>query len=130
LQPTYAPKSNSGGQSVSERRYIIDEFFNRQYGLHNGSRQLAEALFVSERQMNRILLEYYGKNYREKLNETRGQIGCNLITSSQLSFADIAEILGYTNPANFSTFIKKTYGYSPSQLRRAAQQAEAEQDAL
>ncbi len=117
-EKTSGDPASRGGMSVSERKFIIDEFFNRKYFLPNGSAQLARELSVSERQMNRLLLEYYGKGYREKLQEARGAIGYNLLITSRYSISDISEILGYTSPANFSTFIKKQYGRAPSQIRR------------
>lgn len=118
IQDSSDDPASQDEMSPSKRKFIIDEFFNRNYFLPNGSAQLARSLCVSERQMNRLLLEYYGKSYREKLLEVRCEIGYSLLTSSQYSISDIAEILGYTSPANFSTFIKKQYGCTPSEIRR------------
>jgi len=59
-------------------------------------------------------------NYRDKLKEIRLEIALNFLSHSDKSIAQIAQLLGYGSSANFSAFIKKATGKTPSQLRKEA----------
>ena len=97
--------------------YVIDTFIALNFKSNSLKEELAKSLNVSPRQLHRIITEKYGKNYREKLIEMRVKIATGLLSSSEKSVAEISEFLGYSSPANFSTFFKKATGKTPSQLR-------------
>lgn len=99
-----------------QRGYLIDEFFNNNFNCNDGDVLLAKKLSVSIRQLNRILHNLYGQNFREKMLEIRLEIALDLLASNR-SIAEISEITGYSCPANFSTFIKNATGKTPSELR-------------
>lgn len=101
--------------------FVIDEFFVHSFRLNNGSPILARKLHVSTRQLQRIIKQSYGMNYRDKLKEVRLQIALDLLSRTDKSIAQIAQQLGYSSSANFSAFIKSTTGKTPSQLRRETQ---------
>lgn len=103
-----------------ENRYAqyIEEFFNLNHSLQNGKEVLAARLCVSGRQLNRILHTLYGMSYREKLNEIRVEIARDLLQTTSKSMEEIAEFLGYSNSSNFTAFLKKSTGKTPSQIRR------------
>lgn len=100
-----------------ERAYLIDEFFNQNFHRNDGDELLANTLGVSIRQLNRILKNLYGLNFRDKLKEIRLEVAIDLLAAGK-SVTEISEITGYSCPANFSTFIKNTTGKTPSQLKR------------
>ncbi len=108
-----APKMSS---VKIERTYIIDEFFNKNFYRNDGDMLLAKKLEVSIRQLNRILKSLYGCNFREKLKEIRLEIALDLLATDK-SISEISEIIGYSCPANFSTFIKNVTGKTPSEIR-------------
>lgn len=103
--------------STLQRNFMIDEFFNLHFDLNDGNEQLAKLLCVSTRQLDRILRKSYGLSYREKLAEIRTEISIGLLLTTDKSIADISEIVGYSSPANFSTFIKNVTGKTPSAIR-------------
>lgn len=103
----------------SPAAYIIDEFLGRNFQSSNGCQQLSERLHVSPRQLNRIIQDAYGMNYRDKLKEIRLAIAADFLTTTDMSIAEIAELLGYSSPANFSTFVKKVTGQTPTAIRQA-----------
>ena len=100
--------------------YAIDAFFAYHYNRNNGSPVLARKLNVSPRQLNRIIKKTYGLNYREKLQEIRLEIATDFLTTSNKRVSEIAELLGYSSSANFSSFIKNATGKTPTQIRREA----------
>lgn len=42
----------------------------------------------------------------------------DLLLTTEKSVAEISEMVGYSSPANFSTFIKNVTGKTPSAIRR------------
>jgi len=109
--------TNPSPPSSTPQDFIIDQFFARSFHLNDGCQKLAKRLNVTSRQLNRIIKQAYGMNYREKLNETRLRIALDLLCHGDKSISQIAELLGYSSCANFTIFIKKLTGKTPSQLR-------------
>ena len=50
--------------------------------------------------------------------ETRIQIAVDLLRNTDMSINKISEILGYSCSANFSAFIKRNTGKTPTQIRK------------
>lgn len=100
------------------RAHQIDEFFNLNFHLHSGEALLAKQLGVSCRQLGRILQSRYGQSYTEKLQEIRYEIAVDLLTNTSRRIGEIAELVGYDSCANFSAFIKRRTGRTPSEIRR------------
>lgn len=107
----------------SQREFLIDEFFNVQFGRNDGNQLLAQKLCVSPRQLDRILRKSYGMSYREKLQKTRLQISIDFLQTTGKSVAEISSLVGYSSPANFSVFIKHATGKTPTEIRREWAQA-------
>ena len=102
------------------RRCVIDDFFNENFAVQNGSALLAKSLNVSRRQLERILRELYGKSYREKLAEIRLEVALEMLRSTNESISVISDLTGYSTPANFCVFMKNATGLSPSRIRADA----------
>lgn len=117
----HSPAARQQELVPTQRSQLIDEFFNRNFYLQDGDRQLANLLHVSCRQLDRILKELYGKSYREKLLEIRLEIAIDLLQTTQRRVTEISELTGYSNPANFSAFIRSATGRTPTAIRKEAQ---------
>lgn len=104
--------------SPNTNRYIMDQFFNHNYAGNGSMEELAKELNMSVRQTGRIVQQTYGKGFREKLNECRLVVAVDLLRNTTRSIAEISEILGYGEPANFSSFIKRQTGKTPAEIRK------------
>lgn len=118
LAHTETHASPSPDLSPAHQDFVIDEFFGSSFHMNNGAPLLAQELNVSTRQLSRIMKQAYGINYRDKLKETRLEIAMTLLTHSDKSIAEIAQLQGYTSPATFSAFIRRATGKTPSQIRK------------
>ncbi len=54
-------------------------------------------------------------SFRDLANEIRHERACHWLREGQLRVADVADLLGYTNPANFIRAFKARAGMSPAQ---------------
>ena len=117
-------KRSSLGSSVkskrSSRKAIVDLFFNRifnQDGEDLTPARLAAELNVSERHMNRILLEEYGTLFRQKLIDTKIKYAEYLLKSTDYSIEKISEMCGFSSDCLTRNFQKK-HQISPSKYRK------------
>lgn len=106
------------GAEINTNRYIMDQFFNHNYHGSSDMAALAKELNMSVRQTGRVLQKTYGKGFREKMNECRLAVAMDLLRNTTKPMAEISEILGYGEPANFSFFIKRQTGKTPAQIRK------------
>jgi len=123
LLDAIADKSTITGSAWQKQafplEYTIDNFFAHHYMDSSANKQLAALLHVSTRQLHRILMEHYGKNYREKLNETRIRVAAGFLMDSTMSISEISEKMGYSTSEHFATFIKNETGLTPIQIRKS-----------
>lgn len=78
----------------------------------------AESFFMSGRTLKRKL-KANGTSYQQLLDEVRFDQARMLMTNSELSLQQIAERLGYQDPANFTRAFRKWAGCAPNQYRQA-----------
>ena len=81
--------------------------------------QVASRLFVSTRTLRRRL-EDAQTSYQEIVAETREGLAVRYLTQTCLSTEAIAEVLGYSDTANFRQAFKRWTGESPQQYRSRA----------
>lgn len=82
--------------------------------------QLAAKLHLTTRTFRRRLQEQ-GQSYQQLLEEARRRDSCRLLTQPELEIRRIGELLGYTDPANFTRAFRGWTGMTPSQWRQAQQ---------
>ena len=78
---------------------------------------IAAELNLSLRSLQRKLKKR-GVTFSGLLEATRRDLGRDYVRDSRHSFNEIAYLLGFTEPANFSRAFRRWYGKSPSEFRR------------
>lgn len=79
--------------------------------------QLARSLHISTRTLRRRL-QIEGSSYHQLLEEARRRDALVLLEKASMEVQKIAQILGYSNPANFTRAFKVCTGKTPSEFRR------------
>lgn len=80
---------------------------------------IAEALNMSARNFRRRLAER-DTSFREILDSTRGDLSRQYLEESERSIAEIAFLLGYSEPTNFARWFRRTTGTTPKEFRLQA----------
>ena len=78
---------------------------------------VAEKLGMSNRTLRRRLREE-GSGFRELLDEIRYGLAKEYLANTRLPMDEIANLLGYTEPGNFSHAFRRWSGASPSAWRQ------------
>jgi AraC-like DNA-binding protein len=79
--------------------------------------EIASSIHVSRRSLQRKLREQ-GVSFTQLLDNTRRDLSLQYVRDPQHSFNEIAFLLGFSEPANFSRAFKRWYGKSPSLFRQ------------
>ncbi|SFJ70707.1 GlxA family transcriptional regulator [Celeribacter neptunius] len=80
--------------------------------------QIATLSGLSTRQLQRQFREGLGHSVMEEYRRIRLETGKDLISSTRLSLAEIAQMTGFSSQAHFSDAFRKTHGIAPSELRK------------
>jgi AraC-like DNA-binding protein len=86
-------------------------------GGHANEAEIAAMLNVSQRSLQRKLKEQ-GISFTQLVENTRRELGLQYVRDPQHSFNEIAFLLGFTEPANFSRAFKRWYGKTPTEYRQ------------
>ena len=79
--------------------------------------EIASSINLSQRSLQRKLRDQ-DMSFTRLLENTRRELGREYVRDSRHSFNEIAYLLGFTEPGNFSRAFKRWYGSSPSQYRQ------------
>lgn len=113
-----APQYGLPAQTPDDSRLtIIETFFTERFALPMKEDDLAGLLYVSNRQLNRILHDLYGMSFRTKLLHTRIKVAMDLLKNSDLPVKDIAAQVGYPFAENFHSSFKAQTGMTPTAFR-------------
>lgn len=96
----------------------FDAEFEECLSQNKSFRELCDALFMSERQVSRMVTAEYGKNIVELRNEIRMRRAVFYLKNTSLSVSQIAETLHYSTSESFLVVFKKYYRKTPGAVRR------------
>jgi AraC-like DNA-binding protein len=111
----YLAQLDRGDLGMRVRSRLIEHLPGGQFG----EAEIASSLNVSQRSLQRKLREQ-GMTFKQLVEDTRRDLGLHYVREPQYSFNEIAFLLGFTEPANFSRAFKRWHGKTPSQFRREA----------
>jgi AraC-like DNA-binding protein len=78
---------------------------------------IASSINVSQRSLQRKLRKQ-GMSFTQLLENTRRELSLQYVRDPQHSLHEVAFLLGFAEPGNFSRAFKRWYGRSPSQFRQ------------
>lgn len=100
------------------REHIAENISNPEYSLTN----LAESLFMSERQLQRIFKANGSEGFRAELTDFRMREASRLIAIDRQSITEISGKVGFRGGMHFAKAFKRCYGYSPREWRAHCRQ--------
>ncbi|MBN2615128.1 MAG: helix-turn-helix domain-containing protein [Bacteroidales bacterium] len=93
------------------------ELVNQHFKTLHGSTPYAEQLNVTPDHLNRVVKSLSGKTAKDFIQSRIVIEAKRMLYFTELSLKEIAYQLGFSEPANFSAFFKKSTGKSPSVFR-------------
>ena len=91
---------------------------------HHPAWELAAQFSVSETSLKNYFRGVFGQNISIYLREIRMKKAAELLITTRLSVAEVAEQIGYINQSKFASVFKKQFGLSPLEYRRSKKLSE------
>lgn len=104
-----------------EKAKSVKEFIIKDITKHYKIEELAEIFNISKTTIKSWFREVYGVGIYTYLKNYRLQEALRYLKETNYSILEISNIIGYSNPAKFSTAFKETYGSSPKEFRNTIQ---------
>ena len=101
-----------------DRLLKLDDIINMNFSQNFTNEEIAELLFISKRQLSRIVEKNYGEPLRKILLKRRLQGAAELLRSSDEGVEKIAASMGFTNKNTFFREFKKHYHCTPLGWRK------------
>lgn len=79
--------------------------------------EVADACYVSQWHLSKLLNRYAGKSFNDILNSLRVEEAKRLLANPSLRIGDIGEMVGYADPAHFAKVFKKLTDMSANEYR-------------
>ena len=79
--------------------------------------EVADACYVSQWHLSKLLNRYAGKSFNDILNTLRIEEAKRLLADPRLRIGDIGEMVGYADPAHFARVFKKLTDMSANEYR-------------
>ncbi len=105
-------------QFASENISKIERFINQNLNRRITLTDVSKYVFLSTRQVSRIIEKAYGKNFAELVTEKRLTSAEMLLKSSDMKIAEVASTTFPENANYFYTLFKKRYGMTPLNYRK------------
>lgn len=91
---------------------------------HHPAWELASRFSVSETSLKNYFRGVFGQNISVYLREARMKKAADLLVTTKLSVAEVAEQVGYVNQSKFASVFKKQFNISPLEYRRSSKLSE------
>lgn len=116
-----ADSGNGDGTENSEAgNYVVRlalDYMRRNSGERLSLSQVADQVYVSQWHLSKLLNRHTGKSFFDLLASMRMERAMELLRDPSLKIYTVAEMVGYTDVANFSRNFKKIVGKTPGEYR-------------
>lgn len=103
---------------ILNRHLDFKSFILRHYREVKTVEELASLCQISVRSFNRKFNEHFGDSPYSWMLKQRSRHVKQRLADGKTSFSEIIKEFGFSSPAHFTTYCKKYFGHSPSNLRR------------
>ena len=114
-RPDIAEILCSGGDI--DRISRLDYLINSSFMCELAAKDVAESLFISERQLMRITKKRYGTTFRQALLNKRLAVAAKLLCETGDSAAEISRKVGFHSISHFYRAFGKRFGLTPNAYR-------------
>ncbi len=122
LQPStqnaHPPSSGDATESELSRSAYLEYLINNYFTQSVTAQQIADMLYVSPRQLARIIQKQYGTTLHELMMQKRIVTAEHLLHTTDLTVDEIAHTVGFGSRAGLYREFTRRYGVTPAQYRQ------------
>ena len=101
------------------RTAAIDDFFSHIQIPFGTEEELAASLYLSRRQLNRVLMQNYGMGFRQKMLQAQMEYAKKLLRTTEYRAGEIGNMVGYTVETSFFKAFHNYCHMTPQQYRES-----------
>ena len=101
-----------------DRFIIIDRILNFEYMQSFTNKQIADELYIGERQLSRLILTHYGAPFHKLIIKRRLEAAASYLAETDINIEEIAHSVGFSNKTIFYKEFKTEFGITPAQYRK------------
>jgi len=116
------------GQGKIRSVGVIDLYFESNLCKNPKADELAAQLFMSRRQLHRLLIKTYGMGFREKLLSTRMNQAKWLLRHTDKTVSTIVGEVGYAHDSAFLQAFRRQFGMTPMEYRAKHRQEQEQKE--
>lgn len=118
-EPDEVPGAAGGPRTAKQELLIgIDQFFSPWPYALGTEADLSRRLNISRHKLNRIIRQYYGMNFREKLHLSKMDYAAWLLRTTDFPCHQIATLCGYSADTSFYRAFAAYFGIPPLAYRK------------
>lgn len=110
---------NSSSNKNSSLIFQLEPFISSKYYENITAKQLAEMLYISPRQLARIVHERYNAPLHKVITKTRLESAAKLLSESNLPVEEISSAVGFSTKSCFYRAFRKEYNMTPIAYRKS-----------
>ena len=117
-----AAESEEEPENPTAGRFLVHQaiaYMEKHYAEKLTLQEVADACYISQWHLSKILNRYAEKNFYDILNGLRVQAAKQLLTDPRLRIGEIGEMVGYVDTAHFARVFKKLTGMSANEYRNS-----------
>ena len=117
-----AAESEAEPENPTAGRFLVHQaiaYMEKHYAEKLTLQEVADACYISQWHLSKILNRYAEKNFYDILNSLRVQAAKQLLTDPRLRIGEIGEMVGYVDTAHFARVFKKLTGMSANEYRNS-----------
>ena len=118
IRITNKTSSDSSIQSELSRLKLLDQIIAVDFTKKLTAEDIAEKLFISSRQLDRIAKKRYGKSIRALIIEKRINTATELLCTTNMTAEKIGITVGFGSTAGFLREFSKKYSLTPAKYRK------------
>jgi AraC-like DNA-binding protein/mannose-6-phosphate isomerase-like protein (cupin superfamily) len=108
------------GNQYNYQYFVIEQHINKNYNKQTSAEEIAAALHMSRRQIDRIVKQIWGKTYAMLILERRMLIAQKLLQKTDMPCTRVAERVGYTSYPGFYLAFRRYFDMTPEEMRGEA----------
>lgn len=101
-----------------QRMMWLDNIISSSYMKDITMAEVADSLYISSRQLDRIVRKRYGKTLHRVIMETRVQMAARMLKNMDMTVERIGIAVGFSSGAGFYREFSRYYGMTPAEYRK------------
>ncbi len=114
-----AEDKNAEGSYDIQRMMRLDCIIGSSYMKELTMKEIASELYISSRQLDRIVRKRYGKTLHKVIMEKRVSVAERMLLTTDMTVEKIGRAVGFSSEAGFYREFVRAYGSTPAEYKKA-----------